>query len=111
MGVDLMESVGTVVRPEHPAWCCRQLCTAERAGQHISAAQAITARRADNEVHDLQVNLAAIDPRGVPCVTVEKYDGANPADEPEVLILSPRQAFLLARAVDGLLAAAWYPKG
>lgn len=101
----------------HPVWCNRARCTvtvtAEQRvmGSHQSAQNVIQPRENETERLEVRLSRGVAPGRLVPAlVTIEGFDSAYDPPDHEVFILSQRQAFLLARAIDGLLIAAWFPE-
>jgi hypothetical protein len=102
----------------HPVWCDRARCsvTGPNRGAHRSAWQVVQPREGDP--FEVRVSVAErADAPGWPDVAVMHVAGYHdagedaPSVEPtDVLVLSLRQAFLTARAVDSVLLAVWFPE-
>lgn len=102
----------------HPVWCDRARCTVTEPnrGAHRSAWQLVQPHEGDP--FEIRVSVAErADAPGWPDVAsvhvVGYHDAGDdpPSEEPtDVLVVSLRQAHLLARAIDELLTAVWYPE-
>jgi hypothetical protein len=98
---------------EHPPWCAPGRCTAtEHRGAHHSAVRTVVPHEGEHREFrvDLQQSVLGLRYRPVVVLHVLVYD-VEVQDEPiEVVGMTLRQGFLLARAVDGLLTQEWYPR-
>ncbi len=94
----------------HPVWC---VLATDHGGNHQSTTRSVQPRDDGGARLDIILTMptAVAGWPQVPLVHVHSYDEVmHPDGGAEILILPLRQAFLLGRHVDQLLAAAWWPE-